>query len=202
MILVDDRERSSGICRELDMLNVEYSVCRLKVGDYVVNGSVTVERKTTRDFLASIKDDRIFTQALKLRKNGRRSIVIIEGSRLPGGVGIKGMLCSLSVQWYLPILRSNDISNTAWLLKRIHEYNRINERPALHFDSKIRRSHLSCAEKMLLQVDGIGIDKAHALLSFFKTLQNVCNAEKKELMKVPGIGKNLARKIEELTKYP
>jgi Fanconi anemia group M protein len=195
MILVDDRERISGICDELDMLDVAYSVCRLDVGDYVVNGCVTVERKTIHDFLLSMKDDRLFTQTAKLRKNGRRSVLILEGQRLPGSHGIKGMLCSLSVQWYLPILRSNDISGTAWLLKRIHEYNKIKERPALRYDSRVKRPWLSCAEKMLLQIEGIGVEKACALINQFGSIRNVCNAGVRELRRVPGIGKGLAGRI-------
>jgi Fanconi anemia group M protein len=195
MILVDDRERVSGICEELDMLDVAYAICRLDIGDYIVNSCVTVERKTIQDFLLSIKDNRMFTQAAKLRKNGRRSVLILEGQRLPGSRGIKGMLCSLSVQWYLPILRSNDISGTAWLLKRMHEYNKIKERPVLHYDNRVKRPQLSCAEKMLLQIEGIGADKARALINHFGSIRNVFSAEMKELRRVPGIGKGLAGRI-------
>lgn len=195
MILVDDRERRSGILRELDRLVVTYRVCRLEVGDYRINGSVTVERKTTIDFMQSIRDDRLLTQAARLRKNGRRSVLIIEGLHLPDTPGIRGLLCSLSVQWYLPLLRSRNPAETAWLLKRMNEYTRLHERPAVHFDHGIHRARLHCAEKMLLQIEGIGPGRARALLEYFGTLEQICTAGEKELGRVKGVGKRLAAQI-------
>ncbi len=202
MILVDDRERQSGITAELARLEVVYRMCRLEIGDYVVNNCVTVERKTTADFVQSIRDDRLFKQAAKLRENGRRSVLIVEGLHLPDTPGLRGMLCSLSVQWYLPVLRSRDKIETAWLLKRIYEYNRIHERPAIHYDNGIRRSHLGCAEKMLLQIEGIGLDKARALLERFGTLERICTAGEKELRRASGIGRMLAKRIEGIVQRP
>ena len=48
MIAVDDRERKSGVCDELAKLNIEFEVCRLKVGDYIINSKIYIERKTVQ----------------------------------------------------------------------------------------------------------------------------------------------------------
>ena len=95
MIIVDDRERPSGICDALTALNERHEVRRLDVGDYVVNGRVFVERKTAADFLESIADRRIFKQAARLRHGNRWSVLIVEGGSLPGGASVRGVLCSL-----------------------------------------------------------------------------------------------------------
>jgi len=119
MILVDDRELKSGICAELEKLNVEFKVQRLKVGDYIINEKVFIERKTVPDFIESLKDQRLFKQVVTLRQNYKRTIIIIEGKRLPGGFNIRGVLCSLASRWYTPVLRSIDLKGTAWILKTL-----------------------------------------------------------------------------------
>ena len=95
MIAVDDRELKSGICDELAKLNIEFEVCRLKVGDYIINSKIYIERKTVPDFIESLHDNRLFNQVHNLRKDSKRAIIIIEGTKLPGKSSVKGALCSL-----------------------------------------------------------------------------------------------------------
>jgi len=54
MILVDDRERRSGICEALASLQVPHQVGHLEIGDYIVNDALYIERKTVADFLESV----------------------------------------------------------------------------------------------------------------------------------------------------
>ena len=90
MIIIDDREVKSGICDELANLNVPFCVERLKIGDYIINNTVFIERKTTLDFTESLKDRRLFDQVARLRANNKRSILIIEGARLQGNKSVRG----------------------------------------------------------------------------------------------------------------
>lgn len=51
----------------------------LEHGDFIV-GPWVVERKQAADFMASVLDGRLLTQALEVRESGREPIVIIEGA--------------------------------------------------------------------------------------------------------------------------
>ncbi|MDR4509048.1 MAG: hypothetical protein MRJ65_12595 [Candidatus Brocadiaceae bacterium] len=55
---------------------------RLSMGNYVVNKCIIAERKTTKDFVLSIIDGRLFTQASRLKKYAEIPLMIIEGANL------------------------------------------------------------------------------------------------------------------------
>lgn len=50
-IVIDYREKASGIIDLLEKEDIEVEVRKLHFGDYIINHSITVERKTARDFL-------------------------------------------------------------------------------------------------------------------------------------------------------
>jgi DNA excision repair protein ERCC-4 len=50
----------------------------LEIGDYII-GDLIIERKTSKDFIASVFDGRIFQQANKITSYTNRAILLIEG---------------------------------------------------------------------------------------------------------------------------
>jgi len=54
IIGVDHREKASGLIDLLAKEEVRVEVKKLSHGDYIINDSITIERKTSRDFLLSI----------------------------------------------------------------------------------------------------------------------------------------------------
>jgi DNA excision repair protein ERCC-4 len=81
LILVDDRERPSGVAEELGKLSgVLVRIERLAVGDYNIDGSVLIERKTATDFAQSLIDGRLFSQAKQMADSPLRTAYILEGS--------------------------------------------------------------------------------------------------------------------------
>ena len=197
MIIVDDRERKSGICTELEKLQLPYTIKRLRIADYIINEAVFVERKTTADFIESMKDRRLLTQAAKLRKGGRRAIMIIERSRLAGNASIRGALCSISVKCFMPILRSVDIEGTAWILSHLHSYDtdEYYEGPYCTHDLRAKRGTASMQERMLMQIRQTGPDLARRLIRKFETIDRIINASDEELLEVKGIGKQMVQQI-------
>jgi Fanconi anemia group M protein len=195
MILVDDRERNSGVCEALAALQVCYRVQRLPLADYVVGNSVFVERKTCADFTASMADRRLFQQAAALRKNNKRAVLIIEGAHLPGAPSVRGALCSLAVQWCLPVLRSNDAADTAWLLAHIGYYQEMPAQPMRYHDFRAKRGISSLERRMLMQLRNVGPRVADALLAHFGSLAAVVTAPTEALMQVPGVGAVVAGQI-------
>ena len=103
-----------GSYDELDL-----TVVRLRTGDYLVDGSILIERKTVSDFALSIIDTRLFKQATRLNKSGYRPASLIEGS--PAGLGsigitrksLQGALIFLTLIFNFPIFRSLDKQESA-----------------------------------------------------------------------------------------
>ena len=197
MITIDDRERKSGICGELEKLQLPFEIKRLKIGDYIINETIFIERKTTADFIESLKDKRLLNQTSKLRKGGRRAIMIIEGKHLAGNASIRGALCSISVKCYMPVLRSADLTGTALIIKHLHSYNNDEyyERPYCTHDFRVKRGFTSLQERMLMQMRHIGPDLARKLIRKFETIDRIINASVEELLEVKGIGKQMVQQI-------
>ena len=81
-IAADDRERPSGVPEALEEHpDVEVTIRRLTLGDYQVDNTLIVERKTLADFAISVIDGRLFTQASRLTRIKRaRTCLILEGT--------------------------------------------------------------------------------------------------------------------------
>ena len=58
-IIVDEREKKSGIPKLLSAIGVKTEVKTLPIGDYIVAPETVVERKSISDLLSSIFDGQI-----------------------------------------------------------------------------------------------------------------------------------------------
>ena len=61
-IVIDDRERKSGIPELIKKIGINVEIKTLQVGDYIVSPETVVERKSIQDFMSSIFDGRLFDQ--------------------------------------------------------------------------------------------------------------------------------------------
>ena len=78
-IIVDNRERKSGISEELSDLDVNFEFSQLELGDFILSDDCVVERKTISDFLSSLVDGRLFSQAKNLKDHFDKVLYILEG---------------------------------------------------------------------------------------------------------------------------
>ncbi len=62
-IIADDREPNDIIKSLTERPDVDITIKRLSVGDYLVDNRLLFERKTIHDFAISIIDGRLFKQA-------------------------------------------------------------------------------------------------------------------------------------------
>ena len=60
VIFVDNRELKSNVARHLKEHDALVREAQLEVGDYICSERIACERKTISDFIASIKNQRIF----------------------------------------------------------------------------------------------------------------------------------------------
>ncbi|MBU0769217.1 MAG: hypothetical protein KJ687_09005, partial [Proteobacteria bacterium] len=110
-ITVDYREKISGLVELLKNRGVCVEVKNIPYGDYIINNTITIERKSAKDFLISIIDGRLFNQLSNLRRSCLNPILLIEGNPFKTDLkfdpmAVRGALISAKVIWYIPILFS------------------------------------------------------------------------------------------------
>jgi ERCC4-type nuclease len=79
-IVVDEREKRSGIPDLLRQAGAFIDFARLKVGDYIVSPDTAIERKTIQDLLNSIYDGRLFVQCSQLNEHYIKPVLVVEGN--------------------------------------------------------------------------------------------------------------------------
>ena len=206
-IICDDREGRSDVIKELRALpETDVEVRRLKVGDYLIDGRVLVERKTVHDFALSLMDGRLFRQATGLvRAAPGRAIFLLEGERSvlaePGvrREALQGAVITLSVLLGLPILRARDAAETARMLRyTVEQVRRAGSNTIRRAGFRPRR--LRARQLYILQgLPGVGPERAARLLDRCGSVAGVFAANEELLQQVPGIGKCTAAAIYQLS---
>ena len=205
-IEIDDREITSPAAEALGrMEGVRVEVRRLVCGDYCVEGRLFVERKTARNFSASVRDNRLFLQAARLASAPGRSLVIIEGNDFYGHPGsaipkrsVMGAVACLILRWDIPVVFSRNPEATAqWIVTAGRQVSELSARPLKRFGRKPWRQEKLMA--FLLQgLPGVGPDRAARLLERFGTIERVMTATADELCATAGIGEKTAHRIRTL----
>ena len=113
-IIIDNREKNSLVPSELIALNFNIQFEQLTLGDYIVNNHI-IERKTLNDLQSSIINKRIFSQLQDLQQTN--SLLIIEkgqnNTQIIHPNALKGFLLSLSTDYKVPFIFSEDEKDTA-----------------------------------------------------------------------------------------
>lgn len=205
VIYVDYREKNSNIMRELDKINCEVKVRTMGVGDYQITDDIIIERKTIDDFSKSITDKRLYQQAKELSNNCQKPLMIIEGENIyhtflhPNA--IRGALATIALDFKIPIIQTQNETDTAFMLKRIalREKDKDNKKPV---SIRTQTKPVTLPEQQLFiteSLPGIGPVSAKNLLRHFKNVKNIVNASKNELKDVEGIGEKTATNIIDVT---
>lgn len=202
-ITVDYRERASGLLELIRERDVFVEVKPLSFGDYIINDSITIERKTARDFLISIIDGRLFTQLSNLKKHCPCPVVLIEGNPCKTDVeidpaAIKGALISVETIWYVPIVftRSKEDSVETLLMMGRQDETYMDVVP---LRGGYRPKRLKSRQLYILQgLPKVGPNVAKRLLEHFHSVRQIMNASVEELIAVEGIGMVSAKAIREV----
>lgn len=209
-IAVDTREAASGIPEILRKKGMYVQMKTLDVGDYVV-AEYAVERKTVRDFLASMYSGRLFEQAQRISGAYREYLLIVEGDTREMLADLRnprvywGALLALVVNFDFKVFFTLDRRQTADLLHALSTKSRGKAavRPLLVKKPRmatIRDRQLSVLESLPM----IGPKLAEKLLSSFGSVRNVFRASRVELALKGGLGYARAGKIQQLldAEYP
>jgi len=206
-VVVDERERASGVPDLLRGLGLMVDYRMLEVGDYVLPG-YAVERKEIRDFLRSLYSRRIFDQARRLTEIYENPVLIVEGDIAPlMGRKIRpraywGALSVLTFDYNLRVFFTADKTQTANLI-----YTLRRKRPLKLVGPVVKKTlKVEDTEKMQLQMvthlPGIGLKLADRLLREFETVRKVFVASTAELSAVRGLGRVTAYRISRLLDAP
>lgn len=199
-IIVDDRERNSGVIEKLRMhADASVSTARLVTGDYSADNAILFERKTLMDLAMSIIDGRLFRQASRLAGSGIRPVMILEGmpKELEGvnidRASMQGALITVSIFYGIPVLRTVDAADTAHTImltarQSVRSASGTCKRPGYRPKGEHARRLF-----ILQGIPGIGAKRAELLLERFGSIQNIINASEAELMDIKGIAGGVAR---------
>ncbi|HIE47109.1 MAG TPA: heavy metal resistance protein CzcA [Nitrosopumilus sp.] len=199
-IVVDERERKSGIPDLLKSVGMNIEMKTLPVGDYIVAPETVVERKSIRDLLSSVFDGRLFDQCSRLKEHFQNPIVLVEGNVdeieeiTDNPLIFYGAISTVAIDFKIPIIPTPSAAHTAKLLVSLCSRKDIPKGPYL---KKIKKS--SDLQKQQLSVlcslPGIGDKFAVRMLEKFGTPLRAFNATTAELAKVEGLGDARAKKI-------
>ncbi|MFZ2455653.1 MAG: DEAD/DEAH box helicase [Candidatus Altiarchaeia archaeon] len=199
-IFIDSREKCTGILKILRD-NAEIEIQTLPVGDYILSDRICAERKTVNDFLSSLLDKRLFSQAADLSRSFEKPIMLVEGKEDIYSIrgistnAIRAAITALAIDFGISVIFSRDVEDTAnylcMIAKREQEEGRL---ISLHGEKK----PLSLEERQIYVIESlpnVSAILARRLLARFGSVQNIMNTSRKELMEVTGIGEGKADEI-------
>lgn len=202
-IEVDYREKASGIVDLLRKEDVILEIRKVSYGDYIINDSITIERKTSRDFLISIIDGRLFNQLSNLKRHCANPILLIEGNPYKSDLNfeppaIKGALLSAQAIWYIPVIFSRSKEDTKDILLMIGRQEETYT-DVVPLRGGYRPKRLKSKQLYVLQgLPNVGPMLAKRLMEHFKSVAKMMNATVEELTKIDGIGRISAGRIREV----
>jgi len=202
-VIVDYREKASGIIDLLSCEDIQVEVRKVPYGDYVINDAITMERKTAKDFLISLIEGRLFTQVSNLKRHCIHPLVLVEGNPFKTGLefdeaAIKGALISIQAIWYIPIIYSRTEEETKDIILMIGKQEETCM-DVVPLRGGYRPKRLKSRQLFILQgLPKIGPTVAKRLLEHFRSVSKAINATVEDLLQVEGIGRITAEKIREV----
>ena len=202
-IVVDEREKKSGIPDLLRSIGLNVEMKTLPIGDYIVAPETIVERKSMRDMLSSIFDGRLFDQCSRLKENFESPVLLMEGNLdeieeiTENPLIFYGALSSVVIDFRIPVIPTPNATHTAKLLVSMCSRKDPHKGPYL---KKIRKSNDLEKQQIssLCSLPGIGEKFAIRMLQRFGSPINVLNASISELAKVEGLGESRSKKIKKI----
>ena len=202
-IIVDERERKSGIPDLLKAVGMGVEMKTLPIGDYIVAPETIVERKSIKDLMASVFDGRLYDQCTRLKEHFEHPIVLVEGNVdeieeiTDNPLVFYGALSRVTLEFKIPIIPTPSASHTAKLLVALCSKK---DGPKGPYLKKIKKSSNLETQQLstLCSLPGIGEKFAVRMLEKFGTPLKVFSATTSELAKVEGLGESRAKKIKNM----
>ena len=202
-IIVDEREKKSGIPELLKSVGLNLEMKTLPIGDYIVAPETVIERKSIHDLMSSVFDGRLFDQCSRLKEHFQHPIVLMEGNVdeieeiTDNPLIFYGAISTVVLDFKIPVIPTPSATHTAKLLVSMCSKKDSPKGPYLKKikkSSDLERQQLS----VLCSLPGIGEKFAIRMLEKFGTPLKVFTATTAELAKVEGLGEARAKKIKKM----
>lgn len=199
LLLVDVNE-PKHIREILKQHGIPFIVKDLETADYIYK-NVGIERKLGDDFYVSLVDRRL------LGENGQCARMVRE-FEIPAiaFIGSVARLYHKNPNWVASSMREillgykipvipfdTDDTFARWLVSMVHHGNEIGR--FTHEKPVKTKGEMSVPTKMLMQVPGVGPEKAKAIMEKYKAIINIVNLIEDEGIDVEGIGQVLTQNI-------
>lgn len=201
-IVVDYREKRSGIPALLADFGLAVEERELEVGDYVITpGQIGVERKAPRDLALSIQQRRLFEQAERLKAAFATPILVVEGASLytytkMAPNALASALARILINPGVSLLRTDNKEDTAtYLLYLARHAVGLGIDPLASPYKRPARTPDEEALRLVTALPGVGVEVARRLLAHFGTAAAIFAATETELCAVEGIGAVRAQRI-------
>ncbi len=202
-IIVDERERKSGIPDLLRAVGINIEMKTLPIGDYIVAPETVVERKSIHDFVSSIFDGRLYDQCNRLKTQFQFPIILIEGNLdeindiTENPLIFYGAVSSIALDFKIPVLPTPNADHTAKLLVSLCSRKESATGPFL---KKIKKSNDIQRQQLnvLSSLPGVGEKLSLRMLEKFGSPLRVFTASSAELAKVDGLREAKAKKIRKM----
>ena len=121
-IVVDEREKKSGIPDLLRAVGINLEVKTLPVGDYIVAPETIVERKSVSDLISSVFDGRLFDQCNRLKEHFAHPVILMEGNVeeieqiVENPLVFYGAISAVAIDFKIPIIPTPNATHSAKML--------------------------------------------------------------------------------------
>lgn len=202
-IVVDERERKSGIPDLLRAVGINLEIKTLPIGDYIVAPETIVERKSVSDLISSIFDGRLFDQCNRLKEHFTHPIILMEGNVeeieqiVENPLVFYGALSAVAIDFKIPIIPTPSATHTAKMLVSMCSRKDTLRGPFL---KKIKKSDDVYRQQLsvLCSLPGIGEKLATRMLAKFGSPTKTLTASLTDLAKIEGLGETRAKKIKQM----
>lgn len=185
-IILDNRERGLIQLLKEGEFYIDYEVKQLDIADIVISKNVAIERKEGKDFVASIMDNRLFEQLLRLKEVYPSPMLVLEGLNdevfETTGMNINsiyGALAFISYKMGVAIIPTRHLKDTLIVVERIAYREQVkDEIPVL---ARSAPKGMELKERRVYILEGlidIGKSKAMQLIEEFRTPFRVFQAIK------------------------
>jgi ERCC4-type nuclease len=212
-VIVDSNEAAMEprIIKALQDDNVPVKIKNLDAGDYFISPFL-FERKTSGDFIRSVKDGALWRQLDAMKSMELLTpVLLIEGSFAKAlkfskfsVKSLYGALWNVASSWKVQMVNTSNPFHTAVLFSVVYKSLSLEKEKKI-YPVKVKPKALTLQEKQRAVVESypsIGPTLAIKILSYFGSIKSFVNADKDVLCQVTGIGKKLSNEIFEVNNLP
>lgn len=213
MIKIDSREDSQLSKHLIDICKrekIEYEKIWLEIGDYVI-GDCCIEAKSSADFLASVRNNRIFNQLDNMDRTYNKNIILIYGdldyavsylhrtqyNTMSWRNKLKkifiGALTSIALHTDVKPVWVDNYRTAAHIIAATTEH--IDKELIIHKELPKKVKTDDVRVDVLSEIKGVSVAKAKALLESFGSIAEISMTDNKDIIKLEGVGNKTADNI-------